>query len=53
MRTLLYAAVCVAVPSLWGLTMYWVFSAAQKRARLAAARRGQDGRELPPIDYSI
>ncbi len=40
MSAVLYAAACVVVPALWGLTMYVVFGRVQRQ------RKGP-----PPIDY--
>lgn len=44
MDSWLYAAVCLVVPALWGLSMYALFGAWERRKKPG---------ELPPIDYSI
>jgi hypothetical protein len=41
----LYVVSCVVVPAIWGVAMYYVFSALKKRPR-------QDS-DPPPVDYSI
>ena len=43
----LYAILCVAIPAVWGIAMYFVFGLIDRRR----AARNQD--KLPPIDYSI
>jgi hypothetical protein len=44
----IHAAACVAVPAAWGIAMFYVFEAIDRR-RLKRARREAP----PPIDYSI
>jgi hypothetical protein len=43
----LYAALCVLVPAVWAVAMYFLFGWVDRRR---AARNKND---LPPIDYSI
>ncbi len=44
----LYAVLCVVLPGAWGLLMYFLFGAIDKRRKRAATK------DLPPpIDYSI
>ena len=54
MRTLLYAVACVAIPSVWGVGMYYAFGWWQKRRTLSRVDGRQiDEREVPSIDYYI
>jgi hypothetical protein len=44
----LYSGLCVVVPAIWGVAMYFAFNA------LSARRRAeQSAQDPPPIDYSI
>ena len=43
----LYVLGCIAIPALWGIAMYYVFGAIDRRRRRAPRA------EAPPIDYSI
>jgi hypothetical protein len=44
----LFAAACVVLPGAWGIAMYLVFRAYDKRRRKSAGHS-----EPPPVDYSI
>ncbi|HLK10252.1 MAG TPA: hypothetical protein VKW76_02625 [Candidatus Binatia bacterium] len=44
----LYALLCLAVPAVWGVVMFWVFDLWHRRRRREDLRAGP-----PPIDYSI
>jgi hypothetical protein len=44
----IHAAACVVVPAAWGIAMFYVFEAIDRR-RLKRAQREAP----PPIDYSI
>jgi hypothetical protein len=37
LKTILYIALCIAVPPLWGLLSYWLFELIGLRRRRAAA----------------
>ena len=43
-----YAALCVVVPAVWGILMYYAFGALDRRRR-NLSKRG----DPPPVDYSI
>jgi hypothetical protein len=53
MRTLLYAFACVAIPSVWALTMFHAFGYWERRRKVLLSRRADDDQQLPPIDYMI
>jgi hypothetical protein len=44
----LHVIACVALPAVWGVAMYYVFSAANRRLSAPESSSGP-----PPIDYSI
>ena len=44
----LYSGLCVVVPAIWGIVMYFAFNALASR-RQEQQRAG----DPPPIDYSI
>jgi hypothetical protein len=41
----LYAVLCVLVPAIWGVAMFFAFNALKKRPR--------EEDDPPPVDYSI
>ncbi len=43
----LYALLCLVVPALWGVLMYYLFGWIQRR------RRQVTREDAPPVDYSI
>lgn len=45
----LYAALCVAIPALWALLMFWLVTALERRTAPPDSTRDS----LPPPDYSI
>jgi len=50
-----YALLCVAVPVIWGLIVFWLANHIEKRVLERGHRRGQDDRSatMPPLDYHI
>lgn len=48
MPTWLYVALCLAVPSTWGLVMHYTFSLWERRTVPLDGRKRR-----PPVDYSI
>ena len=51
-----YAALCLTVPVLWGLAVYWISGLIEKRAlRDRPSPQEQNGAEMPglPLDYHI
>jgi hypothetical protein len=48
MTSWLFALACVVLPAGWGVLMYLVFGAVERRRRRDATKD-----TLPPIDYSI
>ena len=49
----LHAGLCVVVPGVWGVVMYFAFNAASRRAAEVVTRPSDSGDQPPPIDYSI
>lgn len=50
-----YAVLCVLVPALWGLVVYWASNAVEKRVRRSARRKpGSEGADdVPSVEYYI
>jgi hypothetical protein len=44
----IHVAACVVVPAAWGIAMFYVFEAIDRRRQKRARREAP-----PPIDYSI
>jgi hypothetical protein len=57
MPTWLYVLLCLAVPSVWGVAMFYAFELVARRARRGGGPKGSaaagDDKGPPPVDYSI
>jgi hypothetical protein len=50
-----YAVLCVVVPALWGLIVYWASNAVEKRVRRSARRKpgAEHEDDVPSVEYYI
>ena len=57
-RTWGYAVLCVVVPVVWGLIIYWISSSIERRLKLKLPRStsksgGEKPEQILPLDYHI
>ena len=54
-RSIGYAALCVIVPSAWGMIVVWVSRQVEKRVLQQGRRKGKSDEQatMPPLDYHI
>jgi hypothetical protein len=53
MSPVVYAAVCVVVPLLWGLMVVWVSNRIEATVARRRARSGKTDDQFPPTEYHI
>jgi hypothetical protein len=53
MSPIVYAAVCVIVPLLWGLMIVWISNRIEAIVIRRRARSGRTDKKLPPTEYYI